>query len=321
MMKAFEKRSLLLGLYFCSAMVAGAPHAMAQTGSFGQPTPDRNQSTRALVEELNVLLEKGEKDRLIDPWFLRDIRQVIGRYDRPWSEVLLSDDFSARGPLPDAPWKVTAGEFLIDWRHGLRSVIEGTSAPQSAPSGTQDTDEKDVAKALLGALLQGALQGDQSSNQASDTQQRTAGQATFAAVQAALPISNAFAIDVTISLRPLANGVEDGFELGPYQGANASSGYRLSYVAQDRSLQLLKISSRGVATIDTARLAAGLTDEQTHQVTWTRDRDGAMTIRIDGQDAIAVTDRSFRDPFDGFAVLNRGGDFAVRDVTIAGVTD
>ena len=321
-MKAFDKKPLLLGLYFCAALTAGGANAVAQTGSFGQAPNDQTDSTRALVDELKALLEKGEKERLIDPWFLRDLQTVIGRYDRPWAEILLQDDFSARGPQPDPPWQVTAGEFLIDWRHGLRSVIEGGATSQSAQSDSQRTDEKDIGKALLGALLQNALQGGQSSGQGGGgTQQQTSGQAKFAAVQAALPISNAFSIDVTFSLRLLVNGTEEGFELGPYQGANASSGYRLSYIAADRSLQLLKVSSRGVATIDVARLANGLTDEQAHQVNWTRDRDGAMTIRIDGQDVIAVTDRSFRESFDGFAVLNRGGDFALRDVTIAGVSN
>ena len=319
MMKAFEKKPLLLSLYFCAALTAGGANAAAQTGGFGQASNAQTDSTRALVEELRALLEKGEKERLIDPWFLRDLQTVIGRYDRPWAEILLQDDFSARGPQPDPPWQVTAGEFLIDWRHGLRSVIEDGATSQPAQSESQRTDEKDIGKALLGALLQNALQGGQSNSQDSGTQQQTSGQAGFAAIQAALPISNAFSIDVTFSLRALVNGTEDGFELGPYQGANASSGYRLSYIAADRSLQLLKVSSRGVSTIDVARLANGLTDAQPHQMTWTRDRDGAMTIRIDGQDVIAVTDRSFRDSFDGFAVLNRGGDFAMRDVTIAGV--
>ncbi|RVU36808.1 hypothetical protein EOI86_16725 [Hwanghaeella grinnelliae] len=330
MMKAFGKRPLLLGLFFCAAFVANTPNAFSQTGSFGQapngPAPNSQaDSTRALVDELNALLEKGERERLIDPWFLRDLQTVIGKYDRPWSDILLQDDFSARGPQPDPPWQVTAGEFLIDWRHGLRSVIEPNATNQSAQSGSQSKDEKDIGKALLGALLQGALQGSQSGNQSgsqgSGTQQQSSGQAQFAAVQAALPISNAFSIDVTFSLRPLVNGTEEGFELGPYQGATASSGYRLSYIAADRSLQLLKVSSRGVSTIDGARLANDLTDGQAHQLNWTRDQDGGMTIHIDGQAVIAVTDRSFRESFDGFAVLNRGGDFAMRDVTIAGVSN
>jgi len=326
MMTTPAKSPLLLALCIGSALAAGAPMAWAQSGSFGKDPFAQEDRTGALVEELNTLLEKGEKERLIDPWFLRDLRTVIGKYDRPWSEILLQDDFSARGPQPDPPWQVTAGEFLIDWRHGLRSVIEKGAAgqstqSQSSQSQSKSTDEKDLGKALLGALLQGALQGNQSGGQNGGTQQQTASQASFAAVQAPLAISNAFSIEVTFSLRPIANGTEEGFEIGPYQGATASSGYRLSYIAADRSLQLLKVSSRGVQTIDVARLTSGLTDEQSHHLTWTRDRDGGMEVQLDGQVSMAVTDRSFREVFDGFAILNRGGDLAVRDVTIAGVSN
>ncbi len=310
------KSSWVIGIaLFAAALMPATGSAQtygSQTG-FGQ-----NDDANALIRELNTLLEKGEKERLIDPWFLRDIRTVISRYDRPWSSILLSDDFSARGPQPDAPWQVTAGEFLIDWRHGLRSVIESRQVSQST-STSSNSGKQDAAQAILGALLQGALKGNSSNNQNSGSQQQTSTQSSFAAVQAALPISNAFSIDTTFSLRPIANNAEEGFELGPYQGATGSVGYRLSYVAQDRSLQLLKVSSRGVSTIDVVRLSAPLTDSQNHQLTWTRDREGNMAIALDGQEIIAVTDRSFRDAFNGFAVLNRGGDIALREVTIAGI--
>lgn len=317
MMTLLAKRLPLLTLTIGSALLLAVPDASAQSGSFGNAPVNREDSTGDLVRELNNLLEKGEKERLIDPWFLRDLRNVIGRYDRPWSQVLLRDDFSARGPQPDPPWQVTAGEFLIDWRHGLRSVVEQGSAEQAAPSGSQETSEKDIGKALLGALLQGALQGG--SQNGATQQQEPAQTAGFAAVQAPLALSNAFSLEMTVSLRRTASGAVDGFEFGPYQGANAGSGYRLSYVAADNSLQLLRVTARGVATIDGARLSASLTDEQPHRFTWTRDRDGAMTIGLNGVDVIAVKDRSFRDPFDGLAILNRGGDFAVRDVTVAGL--
>lgn len=300
------------------SMCAGS--ASAQTYTSG------NSDLNEMVQELNRQLDRGEQERLIDPWFLRDLRNVISRYDRPWTNIVLRDDFSARGPQPDPPWQVTAGEFLIDWRHGLRSVIEPVATSQPQQSNSQKTDEKDIGKALLGALLQGALQSGGSQQQQSQQQQQAPTGPSFAAVQAALSLSNAFSIDATLSLRALQRGGDDGFELGPYQGVNASSGYRLSYIAGDStagaagSLQLLKVSTRGgVSTLDYGSQPVSLLDGQPHSLQWTRDRDGNMTISIDGVIVIQVTDRSFRDPFDGFAVVNRGGDMAIRDITIAGV--
>ncbi len=301
--------------------------SLAAIPALAQSFPGNAENgTNALIEELNTLLNRGEQERLIDPWFLRDLRAAISRYDRPWTETLLSDDFSARGPQPDPPWQVTAGEFLIDWRHGLRSVVEKSAATSTQSTGGGKTDEKDLGKALLGALLQGALQGQQQGGGSQQSRQEPQTGPSFSALQAPIRFSNAFAIDVTLSLRTLQRGGDDGFELGPYQGVNAGSGYRLSYIAGDSaagsagSLQLLKVSTRGgVATIEYADRPIQLLDGQPHSLSWTRDRDGAMTISIDGIEVMRVTDRSFRDPFDGFAVVNRGGDIALRQISIAGV--
>ncbi len=98
-------------------LVAGLWAAPAQA----QGVEPGNQ-VQTLVNELRAELDRAEKDRLADPWFLRDLRQILDRYDLPWQVRILHDDFSGQGPGPDAPWRVTAGEFLIDWRHGLRTV-------------------------------------------------------------------------------------------------------------------------------------------------------------------------------------------------------
>ncbi len=121
-------RSVIACLAF-AALAVGAtiwsgPVAAQTDAAAGDP------QLRTLLKELNEQLDRGERERLIDPWYLRDLRKVLGRYENPWDKRLFSDDFSGRGPLPAPPWKITAGEFLIDWRYGLRSVIE---APAPAP--------------------------------------------------------------------------------------------------------------------------------------------------------------------------------------------
>ncbi len=63
-----------------------------------------------------------------------------------------------------------------------------------------------------------------------------------------------------------------------------------------------------------------LQDGQPHVIEWSRDRGGRMVIKIDGARVIEVTDRGFRDPFDGIAVVNGGGDYALRSITIDGTS-
>ena len=223
---------------------------------------------QGLVSELRSELDRAEKERLIDPWFLRDLRRLLDSYDWPWQNRILSDEFSGRGPGPDAPWQVTAGEFLIDWRYGLRSVI--TPPPQA-----QTQSGQDPAQTLIGALLQQALTGQQGSQQTATT-----AEPTFAAMIAPVPISNAFAIEIELSSRSVS-GSQGRFEFGPYQGSAANAGYRLAYTpgapAGSPSLVLLRVSSRGtVSTLEFHDQPLNLQDGQGHVITWTRDRGGNM---------------------------------------------
>ena len=41
--------------------------------------------------------------------------------------------------------------------------------------------------------------------------------------------------------------------------------------------------------------------------------------RVDGAEVMNVVDRGFRDPLDGVALVNSGGDYALRSITIDGV--
>jgi hypothetical protein len=304
----------------CLAFAAIAAAAVTLSGPASAQTEPaaEDQQLRALIKELRSQLDRGEKERLIDPWYLRDLRKVLGRYENPWDKVLFSDDFSGRGSQPEPPWQVTAGEFLIDWRYGLRSVIEAP-APVQAPTQERKSD-KDQMKQLFGQLLGQTLQGQQ------DQQQQAAAPAapTFAAAIAPVRITNAFALRVELTARPVQGVTEPRFEFGPYQGANASAGYRLAYTPNARagsaSLELLRLSSRGISTVELTDKALNFEDGQPHVIEWTRDRGGRMVVRADGVEVISVTDRSFRDAFDGIALVNGGGDYALRSIAIAGTS-
>lgn len=301
------------------------------TPVFGQSGGAGGDRLQQLLDELKVQLDRAEKERLADPWFLRDLRNVVGKYDYPWRRQILFDEFSGSGPQPGPPWQVTAGEFLIDWRHGLRSVVRPAAKPQTQEQQpqqpTQKSGEGKLAKQLLGTILQQAIgpkpQG-QTESQGGGQQQTTGpAQPAFAAVIAPVTISNAFAVDVQLTSRPMDGLVDGRLEFGPYQGTDESAGYRLAYIpdapAGSASLELLRLSSTGgIATLELYPNPVNLADGQVHTLLWTRDSAGAMAVKLDGQELIRVTDRSFRDPFSGFAIVNSGGDYAIRSIKIDG---
>ncbi len=297
---------MILALFALAAGAALLPAPAASQGS-----PESGDDLQALVTDLRGELDRAEKERLADPWFIRDVRKLLDRYDFPWQTRILYDDFSGQGPGPDAPWRATAGEFLIDWRHGLRSVITPASQRQAAQQ------QQGSTRNLIGALLQQAITGQQESQQVAAPQNPE-----FAAMLAPVRISNAFAIEIALSARAVGGSTAGRFEFGPYQGTAANAGYRLAYApgagAGAPSLELLRISPRRTSTLEFYDKPLNLHDGQEHVLTWTRDRAGAMSILLDGQELMQATDRGFRDPFDGLAVVNGGGDYALRRVVIDG---
>lgn len=136
---------------------------------------------------------------------------------------------------------------------------------------------------------------------------------------APINIANAFSISMSFSSREVQ---VDGFlGGGPYQGQNATSGYSLLYTPKpnrgEHRFELIKRSSGGaIATVAYTSKLAPLEDGKNHSLHWTRDKNGRMRISIDGNLLIDVTDRSFSDPFAGFAFVNKGGGYAIRDLVI-----
>lgn len=281
-----------------------------------------------LVDDINKQIVHAEKQRLADPWFLRELRQIIAKYDFPWRKKILFNDFSgAKGPQAPKPWRVEAGEFLVDWRSGLRSVVERgkPAAPAANPrQGQRDAGAKqDLGTMLLGALLEQTLGGGKAQQRApAPAKKAPPAAAKVAAIVAPVAISNAFSVELIMSSRTIPG---DGlFAFGPYQKGGDSPGYRLVYRPNvgpgQVSLELVRHGSRGAKSVlELYTEPLKLEDGKHHTLLWTRDPGGSMQVSVDGRAVIQVVDRSFRDPFSGFVLFNGGGDYSVRQIKIDGM--
>jgi len=291
--------------------------SLADPGSsaFAQSQPSEEGQLQSLIKELNAELERGEEKRLIDPWFLRDLRLTISRYDNPWDTQIFEDDFSSRSSQPSPPWQVIAGEIMVDWRYGMRSVVR--PLPQEDEQ-TQAPKENTLGQ-LFGAILKEATKERQESKEPSPAKPT---EVSTAAAIAPVTITSAFAIRLELTSR-LVEGVEmPRFEFGPYQGDGAMAGYRLALLpGRTPSLELTSVSSRGtVSTIELYEEPLKLADGEVHVIEWTRDRSGRNVVQVDGVQVLDVVDRRFSEKFDGFSVANGGGDFALRSIRIDGTS-
>jgi len=294
--------TFLLSTLFClSASVVTAAENDGDYKIWQGATPAADGSVESLVKELNELIDKAERARAADNNFLADLRSLADRYDRPWQQEIFQLDFIDGNYQSPLPWKVTSGEFRIERGVGLYSRVDAGTAATSPPR------DQDLAIVVFGAILDQALKTDKSSSQTSE--------ATHASLHLMRTVSNAFAVDAEVDAR----GAEGQVYISLFQKNTEGVGYRLVFMPGDSAgLELQRISSRGIAVIDTAtNLAAP--GNQLHTLQWTRDRNGSMNVTLNGNPVLSTSDRSLRDPFDGIEFSNRNGEFALRSLKLSGV--
>jgi hypothetical protein len=276
--------------------------AFAQDSTYQQWSGyETSPETDELVKNLEKLIDQAERDRAADPAFLDDLRGVLADYTNPWQDRLLSDDFRDGEYLRNPAWTVVSGQFKVD-RKGNYTGLRSTIIPPGYYTGqTQGGGANDLAAAILGTLL----------NQPATTQQS----AQYAAIYTPVKVSNSFAVRLEF-----ASGERFGrFDFGPYQGPSGTTAYRVAYLpGQKDSLRLLRITPKGTVAVGVYKGVLNLEDGRRHVIEWTRDRAGKMIVSLDGQDVITANDKTILKPFDGFLMINGGGSYWVRSITIDG---
>lgn len=207
------------------------------------------------------------------------------------------DDFVDGDYARNPTWRVTAGRFEVR-DGGLNSAV--SPRPESADNKSRQA-LGDLLKEQLGLVLPGQV--------------AQAAQAEQGRAAAYLPLSIGQEFRITMAVSGFADA-HSQIDLGPYQGDNLSQGYRLNYRAnQPRSLQLVFVNEKGGTAIASAagpRLDSG----ESHQLVWQRDSAGRMTVSQGDEVLIDVVDQHLAGNFDGFSLINAGGDWTLHEVIV-----
>lgn len=293
---------------FLSAAVLALAGAAQGQGASSWSDPDAEAPAddarlEELIDKLDKQIDNAEQKGSAHPRFLKNLRALADSYRKKRPVVLLSDDFSDGDFTANPAWVVSEGRYYIERGFGLRSTVSTAPPAEEGGGGNED-----LGGGLLGLVLKKALK-------------KKGGAAPpevpkSAAAHLQGQIVNAF----TINLEIYSMQGQGLFEFGPYQGADRGSGYRLVYRPGGQpGLQLQRVSQRGAGVVDSHSPGLFLEDQKTHAIEWTRSPRGEMVVSVDGKELIRALDQGFKDPFDGFAMTNRGGDYILRKIIVSGV--
>jgi hypothetical protein len=293
-------RTLCLATALGLGLAMGGAAAQDSTSKYQQwpGAEGGSEDVGQLVQDIQKLIDQAEKDKAADPQFLDDLRGVLADYQNPWTTRLLYDDFRDGNYTAGPAWTVSGGVFKVK-REGSNVGLKSSVIPQGVTQQQQST-----GNVVLDIL--------NSANQ--QQQQPTSFQ--YSAIYTPLKITNAFAARIEFTSVDRFGRMD----FGPYLGASGATAYRVAYLPGQTkdSLRLIRITSKGSVAIATYKGALNLEDGRRHVLEWTRDRNGVMSVVLDGQDMMQATDRTITKPFDGFLMINSGGTYWVRSVTVDG---
>jgi hypothetical protein len=296
----YVARAVALTMLLTLAPVTPA-HAQSEQVSAGEGR------TQELVDQLKDLLRAAEQDRRSNPAMTKQLRELVRRYDWPWRVSLLYDDFRDGDYTYNPRWTVNSGEFRVARGSGLRSFFDPPISQARRPASRRSDGS---AMELLGELLLGGREREADPVQANFKSE--------AEIFTRVGITNAFMIKADLNIRRYTDR-DARIEFGPYQGDDRSSGYRLAYESGRRpSLTLLRFSPGRSAVIEMTDQDINLADGNSHAIEWRRNGDGEMVVLLDNKEIIKTVDRAYDDPFDGFALVNKGGEFELKRVAILG---
>ncbi len=277
--------------------------------SHGQSPEDSR--TLELVDRLKEVIQRGERSRA-DNATLNQLRDLVRRYDWPWRVKLMFDDFSDGDFTHNPAWTVGRGDFRVLRGGGLRSYVGADSVARPAPTERGGGTGGSTLEGIIGGILRGVLEPPAPGNQ-------FRGALPVAEISTPVAIGNAFALRLRMVARERApEGAR--VEFGVYRGNQRDWGYRLAYIPGPRpALELVRLSPGRSAVVERFDGATGLEDGRAHQVELRRDRDGNMQVLVDNKELIRAVDRGVSDVFDGFIILNGGGEYDFERVELFGV--
>lgn len=290
---------LFAGCFTFSPIVS---HAQSERAS-----PEGNR-TLEIIDHLKKIIQRNERTENPDRELSNQLKDLVRRYDWPWRVRLFVDDFSDGDYAKNPAWTVNRGNFHVVLGSGLRSIVE--ISPPFAASLSKNKRESTALDVFSG--FRKSVSGP------APAALRFRDAAWTAEISAAIAMDNTFAIRVRMASGD-KNSKGSRVEFGPYRGSDRNWGYRLAYnPGQIPAFDIVRMSPGHWSLIQSLEVPMSLEDGRFHSLDWRRDRDGNILVLLDEQEILRAVDRNTAEFFDGFAIVNSGGDFTFERVEIFG---
>lgn len=250
--------------------------------------PQTGRITADLLEQLGV----GETAQASpDTAAAADDPEPAPATDAPDWRTALSDDFSDGNYTRNPAWNVESGSFFV--RQG--GLVSRVPLP---PEGAQSAEE--LGRALIRDVLTQALGGG------SGAERQPARIATAVTVDGPFRLRLDLTLDSSRSL----------FEFGPSESGESTTAHRVAYVGGTTPrLELVARSGSSQRVVASTELA-GLEPGKPYRVLWQRAEDGTMTVSLNGELVLAATDSGLPRRWEGFTLVNGGGELRVDGIEI-----
>lgn len=282
-----------------------------------------------LIEDLRTLAQEARQRNAADRWLQRSLDDLVARYDNPWQQAILFEDFGDGDFTRNPSWQVMTGQFQVIRGQGLSSSVGAynnaygngynNNYPQQQAAPAQ-TPEGALSSMIVGALLGNALGPNNQQGASAPAPAPTQAPAYPSGpnqIRLQANVSNAFSMITT-----LRTGGQQGarFDITLQQSEQASYGYRLRVDTGARPIiELERLRGGRGAIVESQPLNVALGDGRFHDIAWQQAPDGTVTVKVDDQAVFQVRDRAFRDAYPWLVLNHESGDLTVRALRIDGV--
>jgi peptidoglycan hydrolase-like protein with peptidoglycan-binding domain len=276
-----------------------------EKGKPGLAQETKTDGTEQLVKKLRDLAAETERKDAAQAWVIDELWAIVRLYGWSWQDKLIEDSFTDGNYTVNPSWTVASGRFYANTNSGLRTTV--SAAARTATK--QELQTQDLPGAIIGMIFK------QATGEREGTGTETGAAEKAAEIYVSKKIANAFAMRLVVQSRDNVGRLE----FGPYYGQDRDTGYRLALnPGAPDGMEMLRVSGGRSAVVEVRNTSLNFSDGSLHTIEWTRDDGGEMAVFLDDKEVIKITDRRYGDAFDGFTIINKGGDYTIRKVELFG---